>query len=62
VSDRPVYRLTLEAEPSEIPAARRLARLLKALKRAYGFACIKAEELPDQAGAESKSHAEQHRE
>jgi hypothetical protein len=40
------FRLTVQALPSAVPAARRLARGLKYLLRACGLKCVAVEELP----------------
>jgi hypothetical protein len=32
--------------PSSVPAVVRLRRLLKAMRRGYGFRCVSAEEVP----------------
>jgi len=45
VSDRPRYRLTLEAVPDDVPQLVRLRRLLKVLLRGYRFRCRRIEEL-----------------
>jgi hypothetical protein len=37
------YQLTIEAQPSEVPAVNRQRRLLKALLRGYAFKCIDLE-------------------
>ena len=43
--DRPVYRLTLEALPDDVPATVRLKVALKRLGRCYKLRCVSAEEL-----------------
>jgi hypothetical protein len=40
------YRITLRPQPSQVPAARRLALLLKIALRRLGFRCIEALEVP----------------
>jgi hypothetical protein len=53
VSDRPTFKLLLEAQPADVPVNRRLAGVLKRLLRSYGFKCLSAEEIPvtrDRAG------------
>jgi hypothetical protein len=42
---RPVYVLTLRAEPDAVPPAVRLRRLLKALLRAWAFQCVEVREV-----------------
>lgn len=38
--NEPLYILTIRALPDAVAPERRLARLLKALLRAYGFRCV----------------------
>jgi hypothetical protein len=40
-------RLTLEAMPDDVPADNRLRRLLKMMKRAYGFRMVMIEDAPE---------------
>jgi hypothetical protein len=47
---RPVYRLTLEALPDDVPAHVRLKRVLKGLLRGYGFRCVRVEQVPPASG------------
>jgi hypothetical protein len=41
--DRPRFRLVLEAQAADIPAAVRLRVALKRLARCYGLRCLSAE-------------------
>jgi hypothetical protein len=43
---RPVFRVRLVAMPSDVPAAVRLKRFLKAALRGYGLRCVEALEEP----------------
>jgi hypothetical protein len=45
VTGRPRYRLTLEAQPGDVPPAVRLRRGLKYLGRVFGLRCTSAEEV-----------------
>jgi hypothetical protein len=62
---QPRYRLTLRSEPLAVPPIIRLRRLLKALRRAYGFQCLTVEEVsldpspaqPDATGASVDNYA-----
>jgi len=40
MSMKPTFNLTLQAEPSGVPAIVRLRRALKVLKRAFGLRCV----------------------
>lgn len=42
--ERPKYVIVVEALPAPAPPERRLARLLKALLRGYGFRCLEVRE------------------
>ncbi len=45
---QPVYRITLRARPDRVPAAKRLAQLLKHALRCLGLVCTEAIEVrPD---------------
>jgi hypothetical protein len=47
----PHYHLVLTSEPGiAVPAVIRLRRLLKIIKRGYGFVCTSAIECPAQLG------------
>ena len=50
MSDRTEYELRLRPTGGNhnAPTVRRLARILKALLRGYGFKCVSARELPTQ--------------
>jgi hypothetical protein len=48
-TDRPVYRLELEALPGEVPAHVRLRRLLKFALRGCALRCRRAEEVEAQS-------------
>jgi hypothetical protein len=43
---KPTYRLTLQAEPGEVPAIVRLRRFLKAALRTYGLRATEVAEIP----------------
>lgn len=51
----PDYRLTLRPLPDEVPAPVRLRRLLKAIRRAYGFACRRVETVRPEATQTSQT-------
>jgi hypothetical protein len=55
---RPVYRITLEAEPSAVPAYVRLRRFLKAALRAYGLRCVTYRQLPREPSREASTASE----
>jgi hypothetical protein len=64
-SDQPRFHLVLRSEALPVPAVLRLRRLLKVLKRAYGFQCLMIEEVsldpstprPDATGASVDAYA-----
>ena len=47
---KPKYTLTLEAQPSKVPATVRLRRLLKTMLRSYGFRCTAIRETESDDG------------
>ena len=61
MSDReqPKYRVTLSFRADSVPAIVRLRRFLKMAWRAYGFRCVKVEEVaPDWPGKVPETPAE----
>lgn len=48
------YSLTIESEPSEVPAIVRLRRLLKAMLRAFAFRCTSIEPAPGSVKSENE--------
>jgi hypothetical protein len=42
---QPIYRLTLRAKPDRVPAAKRVAQLLKHAGRYLGLVCVEAVEV-----------------
>jgi hypothetical protein len=50
VTDRPRFKLTLEALPADVPPAVRLRVALKRLARCYGLRCVAVEEIPAGGG------------
>lgn len=60
--DRERVRLILEALPSDVPAGRRLARLLKVMQRYYGFRLVEPVEPVEEARAAPARKAEPERE
>jgi hypothetical protein len=60
---KPCYRLTLQAQPHEVPAAIHLKRFLKFALRAFSLRCVAVEEIPGpQSGQASFGHQESLRE
>lgn len=54
----PVYRVTLQATGSDVPAVVRLRRFLKMALRGYGLRCLDVEEVnpPPRPAAPSHAH------
>lgn len=52
---KPVFQITLESRPDPVPEIVRLRRLLKLSWRAFGFRCVRVEEINSNADTLAES-------